>query len=107
MYMERKAYFISLDKRTIKDVSVPDTTEYEVWITPDELKRFEMLFRESDKNDSWFALVDLPLKPFAEEEVDDMRREDHENLMKVYQFIYHYGTRETRRKLKEVGYEDI
>lgn len=105
--MERKAYFISLDKRTINDISVPDTMEYEVWITPDELKRFEALLRESEKNDSWFALVDLPLKPFAEDEVDEMRKEDHENLMQVYQFLFQYGTKETRRKLEEVGYEDV
>lgn len=103
--IERRAYYISLEKRTISEISVPDTTEYEVWVTPDELEFFNKLLKENDRNDFWFAMVNIPLKPFAEKEVDDMRKEDYDNLMKMYQFLYKYGTQETKRKLEEVGYE--
>lgn len=102
---EKQVYYISLDKRTISKVSVPDTTEYAIVVTENELETITSLLEENDKHDFWFAMKNIPLKPFNEREVDDMRQEDYDNLMKVYQYIYEFGTPETREKLAEVGYD--
>lgn len=100
----KKTYFISFDKETISEVSVPDTVEYEVYVTKEELEEFKSLIRENERRDFWFATRNLLLKPFNEKEVDDMRREDDDNLMKAFQFIYRYGAVETKEKLKEIGF---
>lgn len=97
-------YYISLDKRRVSKVSVPDTVEYEVHATPSDIVRFKVLLEENDGRDGSFALFNMPLKPFAEVEVDEMRDESNDNLIKAYEFMYSFGTEETREKLKEVGY---
>ena len=102
---EKKAYFISLDKNTISEVSVPDTTEYEVLVTNDELEIYKSLVEKSDHRDFSYALKNIVFKPFAEEEPEEMRKKDDDNLMQVFQFLYKYGTEETKKKLEEVGYE--
>lgn len=38
-------------------------------------------------------------------EVDGMRQESDDNLMKAFQFIYRYGTVETKEKLSEIGFD--
>lgn len=102
---KQSTYFISLDKQRISDISVPDTVEYEVYVTEEELVMFKELIRENEQRDFWYAMKNIIFKPFAEKEVDDMRQQDDENLMKAYQFIYQYGTQQTRRKLIEMGFE--
>lgn len=105
MEEKRKTYFISLDKRTVNKVSVPDTVEYEVKATPSEIVGFESILRDIDKNDFTYAAKNIPFKPFAEVEADEMRQESDDNLMEAFQFIYNFGTKETREKLKEIGYD--
>jgi len=102
---ERKAYFISLDKNRISEVSVPDTTEYEVLVTNEELETYKSLVEASGQRDFSYALENIVFKPFAEVEPDEMRKKDDDNLMLVFQFLYQYGTPETKRKLEEVGYQ--
>lgn len=104
MEEKRKSYFISLDKRTVSEVSVPDTVEYEVIAKPSEIVMFESILRDNDSKDFTFAVKNIPFKPFAEGEVDEMRQESDDNIMEVYEFMYNFGTEETREKLKEVGY---
>lgn len=104
MEEKKKSYFISLAKRTVSDVSIPDTVEYEVITTPSQIVAFQSLLEENDSKDFIFAAKNIPFKPFAEGEVDEMRKESDDNLMEVYEFIYNFGTEETREKLKEVGY---
>lgn len=99
----KQTYFISLDKETISEVSVPDTTEYEIYATEGEVDRIKLLMEENDQRDFWFAARNILVKPFAEKEVDVMRMEDDENLMEVYQLIYRFGTEETQKKLNELG----
>jgi|SRR5690625_729417 len=106
MMPERKSYFISLDKQRISEVSVPDTIEYEVYVTNDELETFRSLIRDNDHRDFWYAMSNIVFKPFEENEVDEMRKQDDDNLMKAYRFIYHYGTDETRQKLAEIGFNE-
>jgi len=102
---ERKTYFISFDKERISEVSVPDTVEYEVNVTEDELNIFRTIMRENKHRNFLFATRNLLLKPFNEREVDEMRSEDDINLMRAFQFIYEYGTEETKQKLREMGYD--
>jgi|GEM_PF-1448901 len=101
----KKTYFISLDKKTISEVSVPDTVEYEVYVTKEELEEFKSLIRENEQQEFSFATRNLLLKPFNEMEVDDMREESDDNLMKEFQFMYRHGTLETKEKLNEVGFD--
>lgn len=103
---EKKSYFISLDKERIDEISIPDTTEYEVLLTPEELEVIKRLIHDNDHRDFWFAMKNVTFKPFNEKPVDDMRKSDDENLMKMYKLIYRYGTAETKSKLREMGFKD-
>ncbi|MEI3609351.1 hypothetical protein [Pseudogracilibacillus sp. SO10305] len=100
----KKSYFISLDKESITKVSVDDTTEYEVIATEQEIKELEVLLRDNEHQNFWFAMRNLATKPFDEDEVEDIRQTEHDNLMEAYKFIYRFGTDETRRKLEEIGF---
>lgn len=100
----KRSFFISLDKETVTEVSVPDTTEYEVLATREEIKSLEVLLRDNEHHNFWFAMRNLAVKPFAEEEVEDIRQKEHENLLNVYKFMYEHGTEETKRKLEEIGF---
>lgn len=104
MEEKRKSYFISLSKRTVTNVSVPDADEYEVIATPSQIVGLESLMDDIDKSDYTFMAKNMPFKPFAEREVDEMRQESDDNLKEIYQFIYNFGTEETREKLKGIGY---
>ncbi len=106
MVHERKSYFISMDKQRIDETSIGDTTEYEVIVNSDELETFKSYIAANNTRDFWFAMQNITFKPFNEVEVDDMRVEDDDNLMKAYQFIYAHGTEETKRKLGEIGFTD-
>lgn len=103
---EKKSYFISLDKERIDDISIPDTTEYEVLLTNEELEVIRQLIRDNDHRDFWYAMKNITFTSFNEEEVDDMRQEDDDNLMKTYKLIYQYGTEETKQKLRDMGFTD-
>lgn len=103
---EKKSYFISLDKERIDEISIPDTTEYEVMLTNEELEVIKRLIIDNDHRDFWYAMKNITFKSFDEKRVDDMRKEDDDNLMKTYKLIYHYGTDETKQKLREIGFKD-
>lgn len=99
----RKSYFVSLDKETITEMSIPDTAEYEIIVTQEELEQFKMLLRSNESDDFWFAMRNLVFKPFAEDEVEGMREDMDDNLMRVYQYLYNFGSMETKEKLIATG----
>lgn len=101
----KKTYYISLDERTVSKVSFADRNEYEVYATPSDIVRFKELLEENDDRESHFALVNIPFKPFSEVEVDEMREKSDATIIEAFEFIYKFGTKETREKLKEVGYD--
>jgi len=103
---EKKSYFISLDKERIDDISIPDTIEYEVLLTNEELEVVRRLIRDNDHRDFWYAMKNITFTSFNEKEVDDMRKEDDDNLMRTYQLIYRHGTEETRQKLRDMGFRE-
>jgi len=101
--MAKKSYFVSLDKETITEMSIPDTAEYEIRVTQEELEEFNVLLRKNKHENFWFAMRNLVFKPFAEGEVEGMREDMDENLMKAYRFLYEHGTMETKEKLAQAG----
>lgn len=105
--MENKKdyYYISLAKGTISKVSVPDTVEYEVYATSSDIQRFNALLEENHERDISFVTKNVPFKPFAEDEADQMRAKNDNTLTEAFEFLYKFGTEETREKLKEVGYD--
>lgn len=103
---EKKSYFISLDKERIDEISIPDTTEYEVVLTSEELEVIKRLIKDNDHRDFWFAMKNITFTSFNEKPVDDMRKKDDDNLMETYRLIYRYGTDETKRKLREMGFKN-
>lgn len=107
--MENKKdyYYISLVKGTVTEMSIPDTAEYEVYATPADIEKITKLLDENHDRDVSFAALNIPFKPFAEDEVDKMREKDDDNLTEVFEFLYKLGTQETREKLKEVGYNQF
>jgi len=101
--IERKSYFVSLDKETITEMSIPDTAEYEILATQEELEEFRALLAKEKKENFWFAMRNIVFKPFAEGEVEGIREEMDENLMRAYRFLYEHGTMETKEKLAQAG----
>lgn len=102
----RKSYFVSLDKETITEISIPDTAEYEIVVTQEELEQLRILMSRNGNENFWFAMRNLIFKPFAEGEVESMRETMDENLMSIYQFLFDYGTNETKEKLASAGLVD-
>lgn len=100
----KKSYFISMDKETITEVSIADTAEYEVLANIEEITYFKSLLRENESTDFWFAMRNIAFKPFNEEEPEKMRRREDDNILRAYQFIYDYGTAETKEKLRSIGF---
>src|SRR5690625_5121532 len=77
---------------------------YKVYTSIAEIKRYRSYDKENNniekKNDSMM----LPFKPLAQTKVDEISEEMNENMMKEIEFIYDFGTDETREKLKEMGF---
>ncbi len=105
MEEQRKTYYISLAKREVSEANTPEM-EYEVYATATEMVKFEALMNANDDNEFFFAVKNLPFKPFAEREVEGLREETHDNNIHAYEFLYKFGTEETREKLKEIGYDN-
>src|SRR5690625_7501707 len=104
MEEKKKTYYVSLSNRDISDIDTPET-EYEVYVKPSEMVKFERLIQSNKENDFIFAAKTMPFKPFAEHEADEMREETRENYMKACHFIHEHGTEDARKKLKEIGYD--
>src|SRR5699024_11833093 len=96
MEEKKKTYYVSLSNREISDIDTPET-EFEVYVKPSEMVKFERLILSNKENDFIFAAKTMPFKPFAEHEADEMREETRENYMEAYHFLYEHGTEETRR----------
>lgn len=105
MMPEKKSYFVSLDKQTITRVSVPDTTEYEVLLNSAELTMFKALISNYDDG-VWSTMENIVFKPFDENNGDLMSKQEDDNLIEVYHYMYRYGTDATRTKLAEIGFRD-
>ena len=99
--VERKTYYVSLDKETITEVSIPDTAEYEIEATQEELAVFRTILDRNKKENFWFGMKNLVITPFAEDDVEDKREQMDDNLMAAFQFIYDHGTEKTKRDLEE------
>lgn len=99
----KKSFFVSLAKELITEVSIPDTTEYEVIATEEKIDELRALLRDNAHHNISFATSNLPVKPFSEKEVDKKRQMEQDNLLKIYQLLYKYGTQETKQKLNEIG----
>lgn len=104
--MGRKPYFISIEKETVTEVSIGDTTEYEVLATYEEITYFKSLLRDNEEKNFWFAMRNIPFKPFNEEQPETMRRIEDDNILKAYQFIFDHGTPETKAQLREIGFHE-
>ncbi|ASK63502.1 hypothetical protein CFK37_15735 [Virgibacillus phasianinus] len=99
---ERNQYFVAVDTEDIRDMSIPGNgTEYEIYANSDEIKEIETLFMAKNKNAK--QAVKFLSKPFDEWGADDERNEYDQNLVRIYQKIYHLGTIATKKKIEEIG----
>ena len=96
----RKSYFVSLDKQEITDVSIPDTTEFEIKATENEIEELNNLFKEKDKREK--NAVEFLIKPFNEWGADDEREAYDDYLISIYDELYKLGTPETKQKIKRM-----
>lgn len=101
MMTDRKSYFVSLEKAHISEVSVPDSTEYEILATEDELKQLEQLFNQKEDHEK--KAVEFLAKPFNEWGADDERDAYDTKLIDIYNLIYQLGTNETKEKINKMG----
>lgn len=98
---ERKNYFVTIDTENIRETSVPEGIEYEVFATQDEISEIRELFNEKEKSSK--NAVKYLAKPFNEWGADNERRKYDDHLITLYQRIYELGTEETKANIKELG----
>ncbi|MGP4106972.1 hypothetical protein [Virgibacillus sp. L01] len=100
--MERKTYFVAVDTKDIREVSVPDSSiEYEIIASPDEAKEIQQLFTEESKDGR--KATEYLGKPFDEWGADDERRNYDAHLIKIYRRLYELGTTDTKSKINQLG----
>ena len=100
----RKSYFVSLDKEEITEVSIPDTTEFEIKATDSDIAELNNLFREKNKREK--KAVEFLAKPFNEWGADDERDAYDNYLTSIYNRLYQLGTLETKQKIERMGLKE-
>ncbi|SFJ73222.1 hypothetical protein [Thermoflavimicrobium dichotomicum] len=104
--MEKKTYYVSIDlgpyAGEIRDQ--PDPTDpvfdFEIQATSEEIQKLEHLFSEIAEEDyDTFIQAHLPYR--TEERMEEHNYDDR--IKAVYQLIYHLGTKETKKRMKESG----
>lgn len=103
MQEQKQSYFVSLEKKAITEVSVPDTVEYEIIASSSEFTILKGLMSRISDYEFANTFNNVIFNPLGEELANDTRNRYSEDLRKIYQFLYDYGTKETKNKLKEVG----
>ncbi|HLR66134.1 hypothetical protein [Virgibacillus alimentarius] len=98
---ERKSYFVTVDKDDIRETSVKDGIEYEIYASPEELNEIKELFDEKDNDVK--NTVKYLAKPFNERGADDERNNYDYHLLTIYRRIYDLGTVETKAEIKALG----
>lgn len=99
---EKKHYFVTVDMRDIREMSIPDNgVEFEIIANTNDIEEIQLLFREQDQ-DTKNAAKYLA-KPFNEWGADDERNRYDNHLMNVYFKIHELGTKETKSKINELG----
>src|SRR5699024_2583041 len=91
-------------KREVNEKDTPDAGDFEVYASPAEIERYRSYVEENSDIEKEYGSMMLPFKPLAQDKVDEMSEEMNENMMKEIEFIYDFGTDETREKLKEMGF---
>ncbi|MFB4167508.1 hypothetical protein [Virgibacillus sp. JSM 102003] len=100
--VERKTYYVAVDTKDIREVSVPDSgIEYEIIASPDEAKEIQLLFTEESKDGR--KATEYLGNPFDEWGADDKRRNYDDHLIKVYRRLYELGTNDTKSKINQLG----
>src|SRR5699024_11168545 len=97
-------YFISLYKREVNVKDTPAVGDFEVYASQAEIERYRCYVDENSDIEKEYGSMMLSFKPLAQDKVDEMSEEMNKNMMKEIEFIYDFGTDETREKLKEMGF---
>lgn len=98
---QRKKYFISIERESITETPVDDTTEYEIDATDEEVEKLEELFQKKDKHEK--KAVKFLAKPFNEWGADDEREAYDTYLTDIFKYMYELGTPQTKQKIKSIG----
>ncbi|GAA0612349.1 hypothetical protein GCM10009001_31970 [Virgibacillus siamensis] len=98
---ELKSYFVSVDFKEVREMSIPDNEiEFEIKATNEEVKELKELFRDTRKDGK--NAIDHLGKPFDEWGADDERSKYDQHLIKIYKFIHGLGTPETKDKIEQL-----
>src|SRR5690625_1675740 len=95
---ERKSYFVSIEKEEITEVSIPDTTEFEIKATDSDIAELNNLFREKNKSEK--KTVVFVVKALNDWGADDEIEEYDIYLRSIYNLLYQLGTLETKQKIE-------
>lgn len=98
---ERKTYFITVDTEDIRETSIPDGIEYEVYASQSEINEIKELFDKKDQDTK--NAVKYLAKPFNEWGADDERQKYDDHLIMIFRRIYDLGTEETKKNISKMG----
>ena len=98
---EKKRYFITIDTEDIRETSVPDGIEYEVYASRNEINEIRELFDKKDQDTK--NAVKYLAKPFNEWGADHERQKYDDHLIMIFRRIYDMGTEETKANISELG----
>lgn len=100
MEAEKKRYYISVTHHLIQDVR-NDSTEFEVFITDDELTKLKDQMDELNKDDEY--TFKRAIVPFKSADHDESTEEFDDKLIGVYAYLYKLGDEETKRTIDEMN----
>lgn len=99
----QEIYYVTIDTKEIRTFSVPDNEiEFEIKATDEQVLEIKEIFSRLD-NESKNAMKYIGLKPFDEWGVDNERDSYKQDINNLFSIIKKLGTKDTQRKLSEMG----
>lgn len=97
---EKKRYFVSVNHSLIQDVR-NDSNEFEVSLNAEELTILQDLLNELKRGDDY--AFQRAFVPYKSADHDEAARQFDDEIIRLYQSLYLFGTSETQQTIEELG----
>lgn len=97
---EKKRYFVSVNHSLIQDVR-NDSNEFEVLLNAEELTILQDLLNELKRGDDY--AFQRAFVPYKSADHDEAARQFDDEIIRLYQSLYLFGTSETQQTIEELG----
>jgi hypothetical protein len=108
IYLEmRKKYYLTLNPQELGIGQIRDDSQlvqYEIEVTEQELHEITNFINKYSSE--LYDVSDILLNPFNEREVNEDNQQSLDNLERLYELVYEYGTERSKRDLESVQREN-